>query len=138
MKMTFEIDKSSFENKVKATLSGMIYEAGLLEQTINAIKKESLMEVPRDTGTLADSCFSEITRTFTSVTGFVGYRGGTYNLKSRASVSDYVVVVHEDLTRVHKNGKAKFLEDPFRRNTLDFNNRFGTRINKMLSSIWRP
>ena len=75
----------------------------------------SLEQVPRDTGSLAASTFSETTKTSNSIEGIVGYGGGNeqINPKTRESTAEYAVQVHEDLSMPHpRGGKAKFLEDP--------------------------
>ena len=81
------------------------------------ILQESLMQVPRDTHTLAMSGFYEVNGSWIKGwTGTVGY-GGAYdpiNPKTGQPASQYMVQVHEDLNVYHKIGKAKFLEDPVR------------------------
>lgn len=89
-----------------------------LEAVIEAEEElifNSLEQVPRDTGALADSTFQEVQKTDTEVVGTVGYGGGheQINPKTRESTAEYAVQVHEDLSMPHPNGgKAKFLEDP--------------------------
>lgn len=85
----------------------------------NEIMVLSLAQVPRDTGTLASSIFKDVQRRGGLVgyryEGIVGYgQNAAFNSKSNASVSDYMMQIHEDMSAVHTNGKAKFLEDPFR------------------------
>lgn len=81
------------------------------------ILETSLMEVPRETNTLAESAFMEIRgNSKTGFEGTVGYGGQAdpINPKSGMPASSYMVVVHEDLSANHPIGKAKFLEDPTR------------------------
>ncbi|MMZ45263.1 hypothetical protein D3C76_169830 [compost metagenome] len=79
------------------------------------IKRESLKQVPRDSGTLASSFSYEIQGHRRNFTASLGYgRNDKFNPKSGKRASDYMVVVHEDLTTYHPIGKAKFLEDPVR------------------------
>jgi len=79
-------------------------------QAAQEIMKESLEEVPRETGALADSAFIEQEGT----TVVFGYGGPNVqnNEKSKELTEEYMVAVHERLDVKHPVGKAKFLEDP--------------------------
>lgn len=126
MKVYFEFDTKSlgaFNNKCQAAIRNV--GRGTKKATIEAceeILEMSLQQVPKDTRTLALSAFYEVhRRTDTSVNtwqyeGTVGYggNGDPTNPKSKERASEYMMTVHEDLTAYHKNGKAKFLEDPVR------------------------
>ena len=74
------------------------------------IMDESLSEVPRATGSLADSAFIE--QDGSTVTFGYGAQHAVYNEKNKQMTEEYMVAVHERLDVVHPEGKAKFLEDP--------------------------
>ena len=84
------------------------------------ILANSLLQVPRETNTLAASAFYEVSRR-ADISGYkyeaiVGYggNGNPINPKTGRSASSYMVAVHENLSAMHPIGKAKFLEDPVR------------------------
>lgn len=86
-------------------------------EALREISDESLRQVPRDTGTLANSQFWEVTGNYrVGWTGTVGYggNGNPINPKTGKPASNYMVAVHENLVANHPIGKAKFLEDPLR------------------------
>jgi hypothetical protein len=92
-----------------------------VKQVCEDILRLSLVEVPKATLTLRDSGYVKVTKSTDEAgevqyTGIVGYgaKNAHSNPKSGRSPNDYMVYVHEDLTKRHPNGKAKFLEDPFR------------------------
>lgn len=98
---------------------------GTKKATIAACEEilaNSKEQVPKDTLTLLNSAFYEVRRrTDTAATtyvyeGTVGYggNGDPINPRTGKRASTYMVEVHEDLSVVHRNGKAKFLEDPVR------------------------
>lgn len=77
------------------------------------ILAESLEEVPKDTGTLAESAYIEQQ---SDGSYSVGYGRGGMNPKTHAPAKEYMVKIHEDLSLSHPHGgKAKFLEDPVNR-----------------------
>lgn len=78
-----------------------------------AIMAESLLEVPRVTGTLANSAYIEQNGLGQVTFGYGKSEGA--NPKNDTDVEEYMVAVHERLDIKHPNGKAKFLEDPVRR-----------------------
>lgn len=84
------------------------------EQACQDIMKMSLEQVPRLTGTLAESIGYTVEKQGSKrFVGTVSYgNGGLINPEKGVSVSEYVVRQHEDLTLWHPVGKAKFLEDP--------------------------
>lgn len=87
------------------------------------VEEQSLMEVPRDTGSLANSFFRESTMTLEEYSVTVGYGSESVkiNPKNSSLTTDYMLEVHENLDKDHPNGgKAKFLEDPVRQITEDF------------------
>lgn len=87
------------------------------------ILEMSLQQVPTETGTLAASAFYEVNRrsdtaaTTWAYEATVGYggNGDPVHPHTGQHASQYMVIVHEDLTALHSAGqKAKFLEDPVR------------------------
>ena len=111
-------------------------------QACTEILQESLKQVPRKTGTLASTGFYEVRRR-TNVKGYnyegiIGYAGmagsgvshDRVNPVTGKPASSYSAVVHEDLAMVHRNGKAKFLEDPVRE--------YGARnFKRVAETAWR-
>lgn len=88
-----------------------------LVEACNVISEDSLNQVPRDTDTLALSQFWEITGHYkTGWKATIGYggNGDPVNPKTGRPASSYMLAVHEDLSALHIQGKAKFLEDPIR------------------------
>lgn len=92
------------------------------EAACKEIMENSKAQVPKDTETLLESAFYEVRgRTDVASTSYVfeailGY-GGNGNPRNPITgklASYYMLMVHEDLTVFHMNGKAKFLEDPVR------------------------
>lgn len=126
MKVNFEFDYKSlnaFNIKCQAAIRNV--GRGTKKATTEAcleILEASLSQVPKDTRTLAMSAFFTVNRrTDTAAStwqyeGVVGYggNGDPTNPKTGNRASDYMVEVHEDLSVPHRNGKAKFLEDPIR------------------------
>ena len=126
MRVQFEFDYkslSAFNVKCEAAIRNV--GKGTKKATIEACKEileASLEQVPKDTRTLAMSAFFTIARQAGTsdktyqYEGHVGYggNGDPTNPKNGNRASSYMVSVHEDLTVAHKNGKAKFLEDPVR------------------------
>ncbi len=109
---------TDFQGRVTATLSnldGASKESA--QQAADEIYTRSIIEVPRDTSTLASSAYKYVTTNkyggYTSVVGYGG-NGDPINWKSGFPASMYAQQVHEDLSVEHKTGKAKFLEDPVR------------------------
>ena len=76
------------------------------------IMAESEDEVPVATGTLQSSTFVEQLEDGTVLFGY-GVFNDLTNPKTGLKASEYMIIVHEDLTMNHPNGgKAKFFEDP--------------------------
>jgi hypothetical protein len=112
-----DIVTGQFINELELTIRKV--ERGTKKATLAAIKEiyeESQMQVPKDTGTLARSGYYHVTGGYrTEFVGTVGYgKPGVVNPKSGQEADGYMVQVHEDLSVHHKNGKAKFLEDPIK------------------------
>lgn len=95
------------------------------------ILTESLKQVPRETNTLAKSAYYNLNGA--SKTGFVakigyGGNGNPVNPISGEVASKYMIVVHEDLSAKHDQGKAKYLEDPVRQ----YQKVYGSRYAKFI------
>ena len=94
----------------------------LTTEACQTILADSLEQVPKRTSTLAASGYYEVkrrgdtARTTWAYEGIVGYggNGNPINPETGMRASNYMVKVHEDLSVVHPNGKAKFLEDAVR------------------------
>ena len=91
---------------------------------------ESKKEVPVDTGTARSSGFVEEPRiSSSSVSVKLGYGGPASKQNPKGGeAADYIERLHEDTEARHTVGKAKFLEDPVRRNAKKF-------FNDVLSSV---
>lgn len=83
---------------------------------------ESMAQVPKETYTLLMSAYYEVSRrsdtalstwAYEAIIGYGG-NGDPTNPKTGRPASSYMLAVHEDLSAIHVNGKAKFLEDPVR------------------------
>ena len=86
------------------------------------ILSESMAQVPKETYTLLMSAYYEVARrsdaapstwSYEAIIGYGG-NGDPINPKTGMPASSYMLAVHEDLSAIHVNGKAKFLEDPVR------------------------
>lgn len=126
MRVTFDIDRSELRN-FNASCEAFITKVGrgTRKATLEAcrvISEDSLNQVPRDTDTLAQSQFWEVTGNyrvgFSAVIGYGG-NGDPINPRTGQRASSYMVAVHENLTANHPIGKAKFLEDPVRAYALE-------------------
>lgn len=121
MRLTFDIRRTDVKN-FAASCEAMINRVGngsrkALVEACNIISENSLAQVPRDTDTLANSQFWEVTGSYKigweAVIGYGG-NGDPINPKTGKAASSYMLKVHEDLSTHHFIGKAKFLEDPVR------------------------
>lgn len=119
MKITMKVDSSKFQNKVTNLLTAVAQgSSGVTKEFTEALYSATLTEVPKDTNTLSSSAYREVEQGFLRTHGVVGYggNGDPMNPKSRRHASEYMVVIHEDLSMNHPNGgKAKYLENPARR-----------------------
>ena len=100
---------------------------------------ESAVECPRDTWSLVSSGYVKEPEYFIDrVSVELGYGGleSKINPKTGKSVEEYMIIVHEDLTKHHPVGKSKFFEDPVRRNEQLLLEHLGSRV-KMAMNI-RP
>ena len=122
--VSFQFQKTSLTN-FKAQCEAAIRNLGrgTKKATIAACEEilaASLLEVPRDTQTLAASGFYKVSKRTDvksyAYEGVVGYggNGDPVNPKTGHLSSSYMVAVHEDMNAKHLIGKAKFLEDPVR------------------------
>jgi hypothetical protein len=93
---------------------------------------DSLEQVPKETHTLAASAFTRIIGKSKNFTAEFGYGGNNdpVNPKTGRRASEYMVVVHEDLSAKHPNGNAKFLERP----VASYQLKFGAKIADILRS----
>lgn len=120
-------DVNSFARSIEAVIRNVGRGTkAATDQACREILEASLAQVPRDTGTLANTGFYEVIRRAAvkgySYEGIIGYAGAVgsgfsrdaVNPKTGKAASSYAVIVHEDLTSAHLAGKAKFLEDPIR------------------------
>jgi hypothetical protein len=116
----FTIDVNSNLNGLKNTRGkAKKAVAATVAKFVENVRRDSLNEVPVDTGALHDSFYSEVTG---SVATF-GY------------ASEYAMWVHEDLSAYHLNGKAKFLEDPIRVHSASFRETFAEELRKQLGGV---
>lgn len=139
MKSSCTVEFSAFKRKVEATISAVGATKSDIIEATNALAADSLSEVPRQTHTLADSCFTEIIETPFGITGVVGYggNGDPINPISKKPASYYMVKVHEDLSAVHPIGKAKYLEDPFNRRKILTSKGIVAKVKSFIKRIWR-
>lgn len=82
-----------------------------LRREADELLADAREEVPVDTGALHDS--GKVTGDAGSV--FIGPKSVEFVVSFGGGDVDYAVYVHEDLTKRHTFGKAKYLEDPFNR-----------------------
>ena len=83
-------------------------------EEVKNIMEESLDEVPRGTGALADSAFINQDRKGNITFGYGG-KNVRKNTATGRTTDEYMLAVHERLDYKHEQGKAKFLEDPVNR-----------------------
>lgn len=123
MKSSITLSKSE-QKKLEVSLNKIVqrvhgkskYKMAMIARDIMI---ESQAEVPQDTGALHDSAYvDQVKDTPEGFSIKFGYGGPNtrYNMKTKALTTEYMQKVHEDLTAYHPHGKAKFLEDPIRRN----------------------
>ena len=134
-----ESEHKKFKNACEVAISrvGNSSQTAVMEAA-QEIMMESMSQVPKDTGTLARSAFIGVSRVdklksyrYGAVLGYGTYAGigdtsylngiewiweptNPVHPKHGFRASAYAGRVHEDLTQPHRNGKAKFLEDPVR------------------------
>lgn len=121
MRVTMDLSGKQL-NEFYANCEAMVSKVGngsrkALVEACNIISDDSLGQVPRETNTLALSQFWEITGNYKvgwkAIIGYGG-NGDPVNPKTGKRASSYMLAVHEDLTALHIQGNAKFLENPIR------------------------
>lgn len=131
MRFSFELNTKELQVGIERTIVRIRRERkAIIKEEAEAILAESLAEVPRDTGALANSAdIMEI-----EDGDYAVYYGapGYINPKNGTPVDAYMVKVHEDLSASHPNGgKAKFLEDPVRRHEQKFESRLARKLRSL-------
>lgn len=117
MRVRMKADFNQFISDVRITERRVEFGSEhVLRDVADELADMTLAEVPRATETLAKSFFKEIESRNGEVRASLGYggNGDPVNPKTKQRASQYMLAVHEDLTAMHPNGKAKFLEDPLR------------------------
>lgn len=110
-------------DKVMATLREMARTvpkdvAAAMYMEAEYLMRESKREIPVDTGAAKTSSFVDEPKIrFGKVSVRLGYGGVAtkINKKTKQPTSQYLIYVHEDMTKRHKHGNAKFLENPAKR-----------------------
>lgn len=121
MRVTMNLSSQQLK-QFEAQCEAMVSKVGngsrkALVEACNVISEDSLNQVPRETNTLALSQFWEVTGDYkTGWDAVIGYggNGDPVNPKTGKPASSYMLAVHEDLSALHIQGKAKYLEDPIK------------------------
>lgn len=133
--LRFEIRYHEFQKSLRSTVKdvGVGSEEGVLK-TVHEITEETLKQVPRQYGTLAKSYQFKIRSSDAMILAELGYgrNGDPVDRRTGKHASEYMVVVHEDLEAVHEVGKAKYLEDPWRKYAPKFRQNIADSVNKYL------
>lgn len=134
MKIRMYMDTKQFKQKLMAT--GSSIKRGSVNIALSEaedIMAESIEQVPKDTGTLAEAAFVEKGKSAlgNTVVRF-GYRPDKVNNKSRVTTGEYMIRVHEDMEMKHDNGKSKFLEDPINDYRKKAPNSIGAKIKELI------
>jgi hypothetical protein len=91
------------------------------EQGCKEIMADAVRCIPKVTGTAASTAYYEVHRRSDTADSYWAYEGTVgfgsddkVNPISGEPVSEYIVALHENLSAVHPNGEAKFLENAVR------------------------
>lgn len=130
-RMTIQTDFTKFGSNLDVAMRRV--QRGTKKATTAAceeILEQSLLQVPRDTETLASTARYDVYGSYTNFVGVVSYGGASdaVNPETGEWASEYMVAVHEDLDAIHPIGKAKFLEDPVRQYQARLDKRFAKYI----------
>lgn len=117
MKASLDLNVAQFLRTLGKALEGVTL--GAEEATRHAcqtVEKMTLEQVPKDTKALASSFEYQIEKYGDGFVATLGYglNGDPVNFKTGKRASEYMLEVHEDLEMPHREGKAKFFEDPLR------------------------
>jgi hypothetical protein len=117
MNVFFDVSYFQFQTAANIVISKV---PGATKKLMEAAGKEILADsnrmVPKDTLTLMDSGFAEVSGNSALWVLSVGYADAAHDMQNPVSgkmASEYVVAVHEDLLAYHAVGEAKFLEKAF-------------------------
>lgn len=133
MRVTFSTSKKHTSelsrefNRIGKRLPWGLKKVALRE--VESIMEESLMEVPRGTGALADSAFINQDRKGNITFGYGG-ANVRKNTATGRSTDEYMLAVHERLDYFHPRGKAKFLEDPVNRRMASLEKDLASKLKK--------
>jgi high-affinity Fe2+/Pb2+ permease len=94
LKKYFENVPAYMENEILTTMKKICAD----------LQKESMSQAPKKTGALRGSAHSEASASNGLINGYVGF------------FVPYATVQHEGLDFVHKQGNAKYLENPYKEN----------------------
>lgn len=134
-KLRFDLKDKAFQQSLRGTLKnvGVGSEEGV-RKTVEQISEATLNEVPKNHGTLARSYQFKIRSSGAIVLAEMGYgkNGDPVDPKTGKRASEYMLPVHEDLEAIHQVGKAKYLEDPWRKLTPNFRRNIADSVNKYL------
>ena len=130
MRTTLTWNQSNFEKGVRIAQQKVGFgTAGILAEEAKVVMEMSKRQVPKDTHSLVSTAFVTPRRQRGPVSKVeFGYSGQARNPKTGQMAYEYLIAVHEDLTKHHPNGKAKFLEDPLREYAQQAGSSIGHRL----------
>lgn len=134
-KLKFEINDREFQKSLRGTLKNVgVGSVEGVRKTVHEITEETLKQVPRQYGTLAKSYAFKIRASDVIILAELGYgrNGDPVDRRTGKRASEYMIPVHEDLEAVHPVGKAKYLEDPWRKYAPKFRQNIADSINRYL------
>lgn len=119
--MSLEFDLKSFDKRIAQVLKGVTetVAAPAVDATAAKIIKDAKAITPVDTGKLRDSLDHKVKVVGNKVDATLG------------SDVEYALVVHEDLTANHSNGRAKFLSSSIQKNIRTLEQEVKKRINSL-------